>query len=69
MPTLRDYVTETEQWADTPREGDDLDIEIAPDELAEGVVIESDGEYIVLAVTLILLRNSPKALLNSSALE
>jgi hypothetical protein len=51
MPTLRDYVTETEQWADTPREGDDLDIEIAPDELAEGVVIESDGEYIVLAVS------------------
>jgi hypothetical protein len=51
MPTLRDYVTETEQWADTPREGDDLDIEIAQDELAEGVVIESDGEYIVLAVS------------------
>jgi hypothetical protein len=51
MPTLRDYVTETEQWANTPREGDDLDIEIAPDELAEGVVIESDGEYIVLAVS------------------
>jgi len=51
MPTLLDYVTETEQWADTPREGDDLDIEIAPDELAEGRVIESDGEYIVLAVS------------------
>ena len=51
MPSLRDYVTETEQWADTPREGDDLDIEIAPDELAEGVVIESDGEYIVLEMS------------------
>jgi hypothetical protein len=50
MPTLRDYVTETEQWADTPREGDDFDIEIAPDELAEGRVIESDGEYIVIEI-------------------
>jgi hypothetical protein len=48
MPSLRDYVIETEQWADTPRVGDDLDIEIAPDELAEGTVIESDGEYIVI---------------------
>jgi hypothetical protein len=51
MPTLRDYVTETEQWADTPREGDDLDIEIAPDELAEGRVIESDGKRIVIEIS------------------
>ena len=51
MPTLRDYVTETEQWADTPREGDDFDIEIAPDELAEGVVIESDGKRIVIEIS------------------
>jgi len=51
MPTLRDYVTETEQWADTPREGDDFDIEIAPDELAEGRVIESDGKRIVIEIS------------------
>jgi len=51
MPSLRDYVAETEQWADTPRTGDDFDIEIAPDELAEGVVIESDGKHIVLEMS------------------
>ena len=51
MPSLRDYVAETEQWADTPREGDDFDIELAPDELAEGVVVESDGEHIVLELS------------------
>jgi hypothetical protein len=51
MPSLRDYVTEAEQWAQAPREGDDLDIEIAPDELAEGRVIESDGEFVVLEIS------------------
>jgi len=51
MPSLRDYVAETEQWADTPREGDDFDIELAPDELAEGRVVESDGEHIVLELS------------------
>ena len=51
MRSLRDYVTETEHWADRPRVGDDLDIELAPDELIEGRVIESDGEYIVLEIS------------------
>ena len=51
MPSLRDYVAETEQWADRPREGDEMDIEIAPDELVEGRVIQSDGEYIVLEIS------------------
>lgn len=48
MKTLRDYVSESEQWADVPRVGDDFDIELAPDELVEAAVIESDGEYIVV---------------------
>ena len=51
MPSLRDYVAETEHWADTPRAGDDFDIELAPDEIAEGVVVESDGEHIVLELS------------------
>jgi hypothetical protein len=51
MKTLRDYLTESEQWADTPREGDDLDIEVAPDELVEAQVVESDGRRIVLAIS------------------
>ena len=51
MKSFQDYLTETEQWADRPREGDDFDIEIAPDELAEGRVIESDGEHIVLEIS------------------
>lgn len=51
MKTLRDYVTESEHWADRPRVGDDLDIELAPDELIEGQVVDSDGEYIVLEIS------------------
>jgi hypothetical protein len=51
MKTLREYVTETEHWADCPRVGDNLDIELAPDELIEGRVIESDGEHIVLQLS------------------
>jgi hypothetical protein len=51
MQSLRHYFTETEHWADSPREGDELDIELAPDELVEGRVIESDGEYIVLEIS------------------
>jgi hypothetical protein len=51
MQSLRHYFAETEHWADSPREGDELDIELAPDELVEGRVLESDGEYIVLEIS------------------
>ena len=51
MKSLRDYFTESAQWADCPRAGDELDIELAPDELVESQVIESDGSRIVLAVS------------------
>jgi hypothetical protein len=51
MQSLRHYFAETEQWADRPRAGDELDIELAPDELVEGRVVESDGEYIVLEIS------------------
>jgi len=50
MPGLQEYFIETEHWSSRPRVGDDLDIELAPDELIEGRVIESDGEHIVLEV-------------------
>ena len=51
MKSLHDYFTESAQWADCPRAGDELDIELAPDELVESQVIESDGSRIVLAVS------------------
>jgi len=51
MSTLKDYLKESEFWADRPRQGDDLDIELAPDELVEGRVIESDGSTITLEVS------------------
>jgi len=46
--TFRDYLAESEQWADVPRSGDEIDLEIAPDEVVEGWVLESDGETIVI---------------------
>jgi len=51
MKTLRDYFAESEQWADHPRAGDELDIELAPDELVEAQVVESDAGRIILAVS------------------
>lgn len=51
MKPFQDYLAETAKWAECPRAGDDFDIEIAPDELAEGLVIESDGEHIVLQLS------------------
>ena len=51
MKPLRDYLIESQQWADSPQTGDDLDIEIAPDELAEGWVVESDGRSVVIEIS------------------
>lgn len=51
MKSFRDYLIESETWADCPREGDEFDIELAPDELIESRVLESDGETIVLEAT------------------
>ena len=48
MNSFRDYLAESEFWIDRPRQGDELDLEIAPDELIECLVVESDGETIVL---------------------
>ena len=49
--SLRDYLTESETWAHCPREGDEFDIELAPDEIVESRVLESDGQTIVLEAT------------------
>jgi hypothetical protein len=48
MPSFRDYLAESEFWFDRPREGDEFDIEVSPDELVESRVLESDGETIVI---------------------
>lgn len=49
--SLRDYLTESEAWAHCPREGDEFDIELAPDEIVESRVLKSDGRTIVLEAT------------------
>jgi len=57
MKTLRDYVTETEAWIDSPAAGDEIDFELTPDSLLEtyvieavedGVVIEADDQALAL---------------------
>jgi hypothetical protein len=48
MKTFREYLAESEAWADCPRAGDEFDIELAPDEIVESQVLESDGKNIVL---------------------
>lgn len=49
MKTLRDYITETETWATTPVAGDEIDFEIAPDELVSMLVVEATDDTLVLA--------------------
>jgi hypothetical protein len=51
MKSLRDYITESEAWVGTPAPGDEFDIEVAPDELVEAQIVESDGENILLEVS------------------
>ena len=49
MKSLRDYITETETWVDNPAQGDDFDIELAPDELLESYVVEVMEDGIVIS--------------------
>lgn len=51
MKSLRDYITETEQWVSQPAEGDEFDIELAPDELAEGYVVASQPGRITVVIS------------------
>ena len=49
--SLRDYISETEQYISGPVEGDELDIEIAPDELVEGRVCDSANGSVTVEVS------------------
>ena len=49
MKTLRDYIAETETWVDNPAQGDEFDIELAPDELLESYVVDVMEDGIVIA--------------------
>ena len=51
MSSFRDYLSESEFWAERPRQDDEFDLELAPDEIIESRVLESDGETIVLEAT------------------
>lgn len=49
MKGLREYITESEQWIDSPVAGDDFAINIREDVLLETYILEADDDRIVLA--------------------
>jgi hypothetical protein len=49
MKSLRDYITEADAWASNPAQGDEFDIELAPDQLIESWVVEVTEDGVVLA--------------------
>ena len=48
MKTLRDYIQETEHWADQPAQGDEFDIELAPDHLIESYVVGVEDDAVII---------------------
>ncbi len=50
MKSFQDYLSESEQWSHTPQTGDELDLEVAPDELVECVVLESSEDSVTVEV-------------------
>jgi hypothetical protein len=48
MKSLRDYIAETETWIDDPAQGDEFDIELAPDSLLETHVVDVTEDGIIL---------------------
>ena len=51
MKSLRDYLTESEQWMSTPAEGDDFAIELPDEVLCETYIIEVADDCILLDAT------------------
>lgn len=49
MKSFRDYITESETWVDNPAQGDDFDIELAPDEILESYVVDVVEDGIVIS--------------------
>ena len=48
MKTLKDYIAESETWVGNPTQGDEFDIELAPDHNFESYVVESTEDGVVL---------------------
>ena len=51
MKTLKDYITESETWMQTPAEGDDFDIELSDGTLIESYILELADDSILLDAT------------------
>ena len=49
MKSLREYISESEQWIDTPAAGDDFAFELADGTLVETYILESTEDGILLA--------------------
>ena len=49
MKSLREYISESEQWIDTPAAGDDFAFELANGTLVETYILESTEDGILLA--------------------
>ena len=56
MKTLKDYITESETWMQTPAEGDDFDIELSDGTLIESYILELADDSILLDATSDIVR-------------
>jgi len=56
MKTLKDYITESETWMQTPAEGDDFGIELSDGTLIESYILELADDSILLDATVDIVR-------------
>jgi len=56
MKTLRDYITESETWMQTPAEGDTFGIELSDGTLIESYILELADDSILLDATADIVR-------------
>jgi hypothetical protein len=48
MKKFQDYIAETEEWINTPAQGDEIDFELAPDSLLETYVVETVEDGVII---------------------
>jgi hypothetical protein len=56
MKTLKDYITESENWMQTPAEGDNFGIELSDGTLIESYILELADDSILLDATVDIVR-------------
>ena len=56
MKTLKDYITESETWMQTPAEGDNFGIELSDGTLIESYILELADDSILLDATADIVR-------------